>query len=201
MVLIIKRKFKNLFKQFFLIVATKKIMHLKEKQKPYLFLKEFRNSYWNFIFMMNLFQRRRFLVLRVTIVLFFFITEKVSPFKVIKLSNNEILFWQELFFFDLSGLWHVVNGLFFAFSWDMLETGWWRGKDGVGGFSYFKKGVTKQCFQEGETKLTLTTFFVLDLLVYIINFSYIVMTTRRNEGVKHEQIYRNDQFTRSTWIH
>jgi hypothetical protein len=77
----------------------------------------------------------------------------------------------------------------------MLETGWWRGKDGVGGFSYFKKGVTKQCFQEGETKLTLTTFFVLDLLVYIINFSYIVMTTRRNEGVKHEQIYRNDQFT------
>lgn len=63
------------------------------------------------------------------------------------------------------------------------------------GFSYFKKGVTKQCFQEGETKLTLTTFFVLDLLVYIINFSYIVMTTRRNEGVKHEQIYRNDQFT------
>jgi hypothetical protein len=45
MVLIIKRKFKNLFKQFFLIVATKKIMHLKEKQKPYLFLKEFRNSY------------------------------------------------------------------------------------------------------------------------------------------------------------
>jgi hypothetical protein len=40
-----KRKFKNLFKQFFLIVATKKIMHLKEKQKTTLLLKEFRNSY------------------------------------------------------------------------------------------------------------------------------------------------------------
>jgi hypothetical protein len=50
------------------------------------------------------------------------------------------------------------------------------------GFSYFKKGVTKQCFQEGQTKLALATFFVLGLLVYIISFSY--------EGVKHEQIYR-----------
>ena len=121
-------------------------MHLKEKQKPYLFLKEFRNSYWNFIFMMNLFQRRRFLVLRVTIVLFFFITEKVSPFKVIKLSNNEN-FWQELFFFDLSGLWHVVNGLFFAFSWDMLETGWWRGKDGVGDFHILRRELQSNVFR------------------------------------------------------
>ena len=58
------------------------------------------------------------------------------------------------------------------------------------GFLYFKKGVTKQCFQEGQTKLALATFFVLGLLVYIISFSYIVVTTRRNEGVKHEQIYR-----------
>ena len=50
-------------------------------------------------------------------------------------------------------------------------------------------------FSGGRNKINFNYIFVLDLLVYIINFSYIVMTTRRNEGVKHEQIYRNDQFT------
>lgn len=60
------------------------------------------------------------------------------------------------------------------------------------GFSYFQKGVTKQCFQEGETNLT-----IRDIDIYHQFFSYIVMTTRHNAGANPEQI----NVTCSTWIH
>lgn len=135
-----------------------------------------------FINMINLFLRRRILVLRLRIVIYFFITKRVLLSHYNRLKQWNIL--TRVIF-----LWFVrfvtcCYGLFFVFFWDKLETGWWRGKIWGSRFSYFQKGVTKQCFQEGETKLA----FILCLLVYIISFSYIVMTTRSNGGAKPRQI-------------